>query len=348
MDNFSVILEFEKFCETWWSSKCLLEDYMMGSVYHYTSAISLESILKNKKFWVTKFDFLNDFTEYKYGINIIKQVFSKNIHSYKYLNESSIKKILKFIYAYIDNSFILSTTTNGDSTNLWSNYSKFDGYNMGLCLDEIVNRELNNQIYVTGNNILENGEPEKYYLLRNKITSVCCEPLEVIYNPVKQAETISNILLFIDNLKEKYYSIIYDDDDVDEKLCSMMKSVYYEAKGTAVTTLMRQVLSFKNELFKQDEEYRLVFILKKKIDVIKYRILKGVFIPYIEVGFDEPENNKALPINSITIGPKNNLDIAEKGLKYFMSSLQYKVTRNEADLKKGKISLRKSNVPLRY
>jgi hypothetical protein len=278
---------------------------------------------------------------------VIKQVFTQNRHSYKYLNESSIKKILNLIYSYIDNSFILSTTTNGDSTNLWGNYSKFDGYNIGLSLEEMFNREFYNQIYVIGNNILENGEHEKYYLLKHEITSVCCEPLEVNYNPVKQAETISDILLFIDNLTEKYYSVIFA-DDVNEKLLSMIESVYYDAKGTAITTLMKQILSFKNELFKQEEEYRLVFILKEKIDVIKYRILNGVFIPYIEVGFAEADNDKALPINSITIGPKNNLDIAEKGLKHFMCSLQYKVTRKEADLQKGKIILKKSKVPLRY
>lgn len=67
----------------------------------------------------------------------------------------------------------------------------------------------------------------------------------------------------------------------------------------------------------------------------KCRISNGVFIPYVELPLIHKNGISA--IKSITISPKNNLDIAEKGLKYFLEINRLK----DAEI-------RKSEIPYRY
>lgn len=73
-----------------------------------------------------------------------------------------------------------------------------------------------------------------------------------------------------------------------------------------------------------------------------------MFIPYIEVVFEESNDIKGLPIDSITIGPKNSLDIAAKGLGQFLKSQGYKVSLNPECKDNNKLLIKKSDVPLRY
>lgn len=70
---------------------------------------------------------------------------------------------------------------------------------------------------------------------------------------------------------------------------------------------------------------------------IRFRPYNSIIIPYIEVR----QNNK-LPIEFITIGPKNNLDIAKKGVELFMEYNSYHVEPPT------KLNIIKSEIPLRY
>lgn len=62
-----------------------------------------------------------------------------------------------------------------------------------------------------------------------------------------------------------------------------------------------------------------------------FRVKDEVLIPFVKKKF-EPE----ISLESILVGPKNNSDLAVKGLKYFF--------RN----KKMNINISKSEIPLRY
>lgn len=55
-----------------------------------------------------------------------------------------------------------------------------------------------------------------------------------------------------------------------------------------------------------------------------------------------------MPIDEITVGPKNNLDIARNGIKLFLHSQGYNTAFDDSDKKRGKIYIKKSEVPLRY
>jgi hypothetical protein len=100
-----------------------------------------------------------------------------------------------------------------------------------------------------------------------------------------------------------------------------------------------KILLFKNSSFEQEEEYRIILKIEGTASsVIQYRIFEDAFIPYVEIGSEH-----CLPITSITLGPKLNLDIAVKGLRLFLASKNYKVGNKEEFVK-----IYKSKIPLRY
>ena len=57
-----------------------IQDYKMGefeTLYHYTSADGLKSIIENKTLRFSDYRFLNDIDEIQYGKNIFFNVISK-------------------------------------------------------------------------------------------------------------------------------------------------------------------------------------------------------------------------------------------------------------------------------
>ncbi|BBH24141.1 hypothetical protein Back11_54860 [Paenibacillus baekrokdamisoli] len=99
---------------------------------------------------------------------------------------------------------------------------------------------------------------------------------------------------------------------------------------------------FKDPCFSHEEEYRVVFFQHdidhneaKYNQKVLFREKSGIITPYIEV---RPlTSSKKLPIQSITIGPKNNVDNAQVGLEFLLIKQGY-----------DSISVERSRIPLRY
>jgi len=335
-------------CEKWKLKYIDLDNYMKGNIYHYTNIVSLENIIKSNTLWVTKSDFLNDRTEYLYAIDLIKEICNRR--NYKYLTQDKMRTIIKVLKSFINRSFIFSSSLNKDSVHLWGNYSKFDGYNIDFNLRKIFKRMWDGKIFVIGNKKDKNSQPIKHMITRkDQYKSTIMLSGKVIYEREEQENTLVDILDFIDNMHKEYYDY-FNNTNETEKNYKKLEYTFYSIISTAINVLSIQVQLFKNPIFFQDEEYRIIFNINGNLDVIKYRASNGVFIPYIEVKFESglEKDEKGLPIDGITIGPKNNLDIARNGLKLFLNSQGYNTIFNDSDKKRGKIYIKKSEVPLRY
>src|ERR1035441_5092669 len=46
-------------------------------VYHYTAAEGLKGIIENRCIWATNVNFLNDFSEYQYGVEVVREGIKK-------------------------------------------------------------------------------------------------------------------------------------------------------------------------------------------------------------------------------------------------------------------------------
>lgn len=281
-------------------------------IYHYTDANALKSILNKNIFWVSKSDFLNDSTEIIYIQEIIDDVCSRIIDA---SNEDDLefKKIISTIIQNTNNTlhdlYVLSFSENNDSQTLWSAYSSFTGYNIGIDINEI--GEHINNIGTLG---VEHG---KVIYEKSKQESILEDEIKIFYKFFKETDLAS----------ESY--------DTNRFFFSIRMVVYS--------------LFFKNPVFKNEEEYRFIFrreksLLKNKLRYpneieVKFRIRNDILIPYIEIPLhaDEGQYSGRIPIKSICIGPKNNIDIAKQGLEFFLENKKY-----------DSIKIEKSKLPLRY
>mgnify|MGYP004595131637 CR=1 FL=1 len=285
------------------------------NVYHYTSAEALKGICENE-FWVTESHFLNDSTEFQLGTEIVLEVLSE------ILNDADLSKILeKALPKEVDESdtlihiskeytyagfYVISFCLDNDSALMWSQYSNYCGYCMEFNLQELV--QAFNAKYIYHGKVLYTKEEQKA-CVKKMIDMALDKRSGILTLPQKNDEEKYNqeeLVEFVDRL--------------------MYICLYYN-------------MFFKKQCFSGENEYRIVFPAVHDNDVVAekeqtkqfFRVKNEVLIPYIKKSVGNMDALKA-----VVIGPKNNSDIAEKGLRCFF--------RN----KKMSVNVSKSEIPLRY
>jgi hypothetical protein len=276
-------------------------------IYHYTTGDGLKSIIENKELWFTNCGFLNDRTEIQHAYNLIDSVLD-GFNSKE--NPNYIEEFKKYIDPYIkdnDGIYSASFSLDNDSNLLWSNYATDDGYNIEFDIIKL-------------NSMLEAYDDEGNGVTFGMIIS----PInydEKMQKKLLQTELISLYKLF------KYCK----NNDMRE---------FFNLSETNRININLQSLFFKRKEFKQEQEFRIALICiddSRKGDVFKIRVKNGACIPYAAISLSDSEYK--FPIKSITIGPKNTLDIAEKGLEYLLKWNGFK---------KYDVKIKKSNIPYRY
>lgn len=303
-------------------------------VYHYTNIDVVYGVLKKQKFWLTKCDYLNDITEIKYSLDLIEKKMKDICNNIEEIERLRLIKRIKYI---VNHTYSMSFSSNKDSLTLWGNYSKFEGYNIGINSSEISWCEVKKKIYVTGNHEDTNNQPIKYYNGDGCIIHTSMAP--VVYNSEKQLEVIMELLKGLDN----FYSVLAPSERTNKEF-SLIETEF-------VSNLAYYCGFFKKDSFSHEEEYRLLINLNERCEseVIKFRKSNGVFIPYIEIGFDLDESTSIIKL--VGIGPKNKMDLAVKGLSSYLEHLKYNIVHeHELDYSgpNKKIAIIESNIPLRY
>lgn len=96
--------------------------------------------------------------------------------------------------------------------------------------------------------------------------------------------------------------------------------------------IMIYALFFKQEEFAAEKEYRMVFKARDEKEIL-YREKDGFLLPYIIVPLKDKIQN--IPLKSITVAPKNHVDLAKEGMRQYLKHLGYDV-----DVCLSKIKLR--------
>ena len=119
----------------------------------------------------------------------------------------------------------------------------------------------------------------------------------VIYDKQRQEEIATIVILKILTTP----SVLNDPD----KLLSLLKLL---------------LVMMKNSRFEEENEYRIVFdlIIDKNNNYEFYREKNSIFIPFIKVS-----SNELLPISTIRVGPKINLDNSVKSINDFLINNNY-------------------------
>ncbi|MGO0061235.1 DUF2971 domain-containing protein [Brevibacillus fluminis] len=284
-------------------------------LYHYTNVNGLLGIIKDRGFWVSKADFLNDSEEIIYINRILDGVFDKfqTMVEAQFTEDETSRhlwamylKVMREVRDRIDYSgeeleiFVLSMSENLDSLTLWYNYASGDGYCVGLDTLEFISA------FSVDNGILHDD--------------LYCVIGEVVYERSEQEEQLlTSFLKLFSFVKAHLYQI-----------AELEKTLFLGI----VATIIGHSIFFKDANFANEEEFRLAFISKDLANQVKFRGRRGVVMPYIDFQFKDK-----LPLRHIVIGPRNNSDIAKKGVTYFLKKSGYDLEQIQVDY---------SSVPLRY
>jgi hypothetical protein len=299
-----------------------IEQSESNYLYHYTSNIGLMGIIEKNCLWVSRADFLNDSLEIAYLKEILHFIINEIENSFEGIvdKRDSTGSILKYIIAqlksalkrypnlylqYAKQTFILSLSENNDSLTLFSNYSNGDGYNIGF------NRE---DLSIESGDIVQAG----------KVRYNREDQENIIYNDI-----VDNYEFLIARLSNR--SKPPEDSEISIEIRKYLNLINYK--------LLNYSMFFKHPTFYQEEEFRIVFMIDEQDEHrrINFRAFNSIIIPYIEIKL-----KSRFPIEFITIGPKNNLDIAQKGVELFLSYNGYKIAPPP------EVSILKSEIPLRY
>jgi len=280
------------------------EEPLSPMLYHYTSVEGLLGILDNRTIWVTKSDFLNDYSELVY----LRQVYAELLDRLKAERDEMAEsgpfyRMLKAAGDRLDDPawlqeqelFVLSLTHHGDSYTMWSNFSGHHGYNIQIDCKALIGIWESEGIKPLCRGMIVYDREEQAGMLYRELQAVyrAWQPGGAAEDGTAQAGEL------VDGMLERFK--IYG-------------------------------IFFKDACFLEEREYRIVFTAGR--DGVKFRLRNGAVIPYIEV----PAGSRATnPIYDITIGPKLNIDIAEKGMAYYLRVKGYEGAR-----------VIRSRIPLRY
>lgn len=291
-------------------------------IYHYTSPQGLHSILQSSSLRFTDCQFLNDKSEYIY----IKEPL---INAYEEIKASLQYDFVSPVIASLKDSFetlVLKATQSGasvilnlatkkyyvfccstiqDSLGMWNYYVKdgnYQGYNIGFTVKQLLDC------------FLSIDEPDVFYG-------------RVIYDAREQINFLKDLILDTNQ-------------ELTERVEQYGKPEQFkdEAKNHLLSHLERCRLFFKNECFVNEEEYRFIIRLPDDYTTKEngristgFDTRNGIITPYCQIKI----NNNT--IDSITLSPMLDRELAEQGLKRCLSSAGY-----------SKIPISLSKVPVRY
>lgn len=284
-------------------------------VFHYTSAAGLQGIVGGE-FWITERNFLNDPTEFKIGTEVLCEILRMNIEDTAVAErvETAFREEERKMTAFgtLDDTFafageyIISLCLDKDSSLMWAQYSNFAGYAMGFDLVKLIN--------VLGKDVWFHGE--------------------VIYDHRQQIESMEETLRaeIFDCESFPYISSWKDFERLTEEQLRVVVSHMYVCCGV-------YNMFYKRACFAGEHEYRIVLdcihdkgqVREESRIPLHFRIKNEVLIPYVVRPFECKDC-----LETVTVGPKNNSDLALLGLKYFFRD------------KKMRVKLAKSEMPLRY
>lgn len=275
-------------------------------LYHYTKSAGIQGIISRKNFWATKSDFLNDTREFSYVIEVVKRVCADSLEKEEW-KTLLMRNFLhteggeeNFRYEKLKDFFVLSFSTCCDSITLWAEFGDTTGYNIAFDSGEIIRKiSKSNSISYHGYVVYDEHEQRSDVrtLLRQTVPQQLGMPFEDIMQRGGKDES----------------------DPLFQRACRLFQ------KSAKVYSMF-----FKQPGFHDEQEYRFVF--KRDEDtMVHFREKNGFLIPYVEIAIGDDKH--PLPIQGITVAPKNHIDLARKGMEYYLQRHGYDVPVQLSGLK---------------
>jgi hypothetical protein len=241
--------------------------------------------------------------ERNYMNDVLDEKYTRNLISSIILNgniknEFSEKQIQNLFFINTP-QYTFSTSLEGDLLNQWIYYGSDNAY----CIE------------------FDNDELRKYFECFLSPEDTPGDRLyggPIIYEESSSVEILTEI---VNKYKNRYFS--KDDTQI------------FDIKKFFEGEKFRYIFEYFYCFIKQhgnycEYEYRYLLKTERKP---KFSIKRGMFVPYISIG---GEAKGKIPIKRIIIGPSNNEEQAEKGLRFFLDTNDYKDT----EITRSKLKIR--------
>lgn len=274
------------------------------TLHHYTTLDGLRGILKEKKMWATNAEFMNDRQELRYAHELFNErieVLTKAADNQLIHTFLGLCKAMMDPLHWMESAYVACFCERADLLSQWRGYSDAGGGGFALELETAP--------------------------LEQHVGFTFCK---VIYDrglQVKQLDLLLSTAASFAATRAKGLS--------DEAETKLMIQVAMSFEGF----LWRAFSSFKDGAFREEEEWRLVRILKDKTPEMPVLFRRGgsVLIPYVEMNIEcwLEQHFERVPLRSVTLGPTEDNKLSGRSLRLFLASLGYEV------------SVKHSAVPLR-
>ncbi|SFJ54474.1 Protein of unknown function [Paenibacillus sp. UNC496MF] len=287
-------------------------------VYHYTSMHGLIGIIESKLMWATNYNYLNDSSEFKYGIQIFKDTVTEIISE---TQNPLVINLLETSREHFGSRYEMYITCFCEESNLlsqWRGYAN-NGGGFSLGIHTAMFRHWSAFSVYGPESDISKRETQKVF--ENIIFR------KVIYNEAEQKklirETVGKIIPKIDHHISRYSG-----DELEE-----VKRLFLGLINKVVTEL---IISFKHPTFSEEKEWRSVYIDKDpyrtfdenvKQPNLKFRVGNNKIIPYValplyaKVGV----NQGNLPIENITCGPTLQSDLTRKSIGMLLAINKFRI-----------------------
>lgn len=285
----------ENFWKSWLPEHSTDDDLQL---YHYTTIDGLEGIIKNRSMWLTHTSTLNDPTELKYGKEIILKILNNEISNG---HDETIDILLHSLKVQVNSfdeimyeAYVACFCKSDNLLSQWRAYGHMGGgYNLGFTFTS------NTRFYHTP----DHSEKESHVILR-----------KIIYDYNKQEEFVTEYVSSIISYAKDAIKYFKNHGGIPEIWESM-------AAMEAANILCDLMLSFKNPVFSEENEWRLILVRQSqhKAEQLQFRENEKGLIPYFETYLIEKKEDKSLfPIHSIKFGPMLDESSTKSALTLFV------------------------------
>jgi len=192
---------------------------------HYTTPDGLMGIVQTNRLWATNIRYLNDFTEFRYTHNLLREITDMILKKVSPLQQTFLRRVIEELNYYdaIFDAYVFCLSEIGDQLSQWREYaSRGIGYSIGF----------------KGTN------------LKRSFHRVGMKLVRVIYDKSEQMRLVERIIIdtcnFLVDIGNRYPERT-DDNIID--CCDIL-----------MMALTPYTVQFKHQAFSEEREWRIVYI----------------------------------------------------------------------------------------
>lgn len=278
-------------------------------LYHYTNADGLKGIVENNELWATSAYFLNDSAEIYYGCDLLKYVIddwvTKNPRPENSLSLGFVRQLRTWFGEHLIEKHVVPPVyvacfcEDDNLLSQWRTYGQTGGYSVGFRVPIADYLGLGFR-----------PEPNTY---TTKWAKIEYERDEQIH---RCAAILNSVLAILDDPNTAQAIIAIGEHPF---------AGYSKISRVVSDILLEEIVSFKNEAFKAEQEWRVIVrareLTKQGTDdggitpvPVHFRALRGMLAPYVRLVPTDPTNK--LPIACVRTGP--TLDKIAAGMGVYM------------------------------